>query len=116
MTGFTCLLGGPAFSEFHTQKLIDELRRRAGHELLFSAQFIYFVESPQDLSQEEVERLEALLNAELIASPDSLSGERQSAPERSSGPFAAPASTTLSEVLLVVPRLGTQSPLSLIHI
>ena len=61
MTGFTYLLGGPAFSEFVKQKLVDDLSRRAGREHLFTAQFIYFIESPQALSQGEVRRLEALL-------------------------------------------------------
>ena len=107
MTGFTCLLGGPAFSEFHTQKLVDELRRRTGQEILFSAQFIYFVESPQDLSQEEIERLEALLHAELMARPYDLSG-----PGQSPDPNTASDSVTPSDMLLVVPRLGTQSPWS----
>ena len=107
MTGFTCLLGGPAFSEFHTQKLVDELRRRTGQEILFSAQFVYFVESPQDLSQEEIERLEALLHAELMARPYDLSG-----PGQSPDPNTASDSVTPSDMLLVVPRLGTQSPWS----
>ena len=91
MTGFTCLLGGPAFSEFQTQKLVNELRQRAGQEFLFTAQFIYFVENSRDLSQAELGRLEALLQAETTSQPD-----------RSSN----------NEVLLVVPRLGTQSPWS----
>ena len=91
MTGFTCLLGGPAFSEFQTQKLVNELRQRAGQEFLFTAQFIYFVENSRDLSQAELGRLEALLQAETTSQPDR---------------------STHNEVLLVVPRLGTQSPWS----
>jgi len=91
LTGFTCLLGGPAFSEFQRQKLVNEMRRRAGQEFLFTTQFIYFVESPQDLSGAELERLEALLQAQMTVQPETSSNDK---------------------VLLVVPRLGTQSPWS----
>ena len=90
MTGFTYLLGGPAFSEFYRQKLTDSLRRFTGREFQFSAQFIYFIESPRAISQQALGRLEALLQAE--------SSVLQSEGE---APF-----------LLVVPRLGTQSPWS----
>ena len=88
MTGFTCLLGGSAFSEFHGQKLADSLRQCVGSEFSFTAQFIYFVESLHDLSDAEQLRLEALLQAKTTPLLD------------------AP------ELLLVVPRLGTQSPWS----
>ena len=88
MTEFTCLLGGPAFSEFHREKLVDGLRRCAGQEVSFTAQFIYFIESPSSLSPENLERLEALLQAQVAAEVEP------------------------SGMLLVVPRLGTQSPWS----
>ncbi|MFC1701268.1 phosphoribosylformylglycinamidine synthase [Pseudomonadota bacterium] len=92
MTGFTCLLGGPAFSEFQRQKLVDDLHRRADQEILLTAQFTYFVESPHPPSQDDLERLAALLQAE---------------------PLELPATTlSPSALLLVVPRLGTQSPWS----
>ena len=99
MTGFTYLLGGPAFSEFQRQKLAGDLRRRAGREFLFTAQFIYFIESPHDLSQDQLGRLEALLQAESAEHPDEFSGP-------------VLRSTPDDPVLLVVPRLGTQSPWS----
>ena len=88
MTEFTCLIGGPAFSDFHRQKLVNGLRRRTGQEFLFTAQFIYFVESPQAPTQDNLKRLEALLQAESVTHVD-------------------PAG-----LLLVVPRFGTQSPWS----
>jgi len=88
LSEFTCLLGGPAFSEFHMQKLVDGLRQRTGRGFLFTAQFIYFVESPQPPSKEALGQLEALLKAEQLTGTDP-AGE-----------------------LLVVPRLGTQSPWS----
>ena len=88
MTEFTCLLGGPAFSQFQRQKLVDDMRRRLEQELSFNAQFIYLVESPQSLSKDNLQGLEALLQAGLVTHVDP------------------------SEMLLVVPRLGTQSPWS----
>ena len=102
MTEFTCLLGGPAFSEFQRQKLVDSLRRRIGQEISFTAKFIYFVESSQatqadpstasrshlSASQDELQRLEALLQAQAVTNLDQ------------------------AGMLLVVPRLGTQSPWS----
>jgi len=88
LTGFTCLLGGPAFSEFHKQKLVDSLRRRVAGEFSFTARFVFFVESPETLSSEEIGQLEALLQA------------------------SSTAQSASSEQLLVVPRLGTQSPWS----
>jgi len=88
LTEFTCLLGGPAFSEFQRQKLVDSLRRRIGQEISFTAKFIYFVESPQAPSQQELSRLEGLLQAESITDINH------------------------AAILLVVPRLGTQSPWS----
>ena len=88
MTGFTCLRGGPAFSDFHGQKLVDGLRQHVGPEFSFTAQFIYFIESPHRLSIDEQRQLEDLLQAKIDPALDS------------------------SEMLLVVPRLGTQSPWS----
>ena len=88
MTEFTCLHGGSAFSEFRRQKLIDSLRRQTGLDFTLGANFIYFVESRQVLSKDKLERLEALLQAEAVAH------------------------IATSGSLLVVPRLGTQSPWS----
>jgi len=88
LTGFACLLGGPAFSDFYRQKLVDRLCRHTGEIFSLSAQFIYFVESPQPLAQAESGRLEALLQAESVAGIEP------------------------SGIRLVVPRLGTQSPWS----
>ena len=87
MTAFTCLLGGPAFSEFQRQKLIDGLRRRSFEGLSFRAQFIYFVESANRL-RDESRKLEALLQAKQVEQ------------------------LKKGGLLLVVPRLGTQSPWS----
>jgi len=116
LTGFFCLLGGPAFSEFRRQKLVDDLRLRAGREFLFTAQFIYFVECPQDPAQEERERLEALLQAKWVTDLDAISGSGPAASDGGPVPPPGPCgdSSTLGNpaVMLVVPRLGTQSPWS----
>ncbi len=88
LTGFTCLLGGPAFSEFHWQKLVNGLRRRVGQDFSFTASFAYFVESPHSLTSDELKQLEALLQAKATTRQDG------------------------ANMLLVVPRLGTQSPWS----
>jgi len=116
LTEFFCLQGGPAYSEFRRQKLVDGLRQRAGQEYSFTAQFIYFVECPQQPSPEERSRLEALLQAQWLPNPDDLSA---SAPARGGGgrsalPDQARASPSQAHprLLLVVPRLGTQSPWS----
>ena len=88
MSEFTCLLGGPAFSDFQTQKLNDGLSVRTGQNFRFSAEHIYFVESSTALSGDELQKLEALLPASIT--------------------------TTFTDqgTLLVVPRMGTQSPWS----
>ena len=96
MTEFTCLFGGPAFSEFRRQKLVESLSRNALQELSFSAQFIYFVESPQVLSGDQLQQLEALLQAKHT---NPLNHQQDSG-------------FTTAGILLVVPRLGTQSPWS----
>ncbi len=114
MTGFTYLLGGPAFSEFHRQKLVDDMHRQAGQEFLFTAQFVYFVESPQDLSKAESERLEALLQAESVNHPGGFPGSVPPTTDVGAGqsPDLLSPVRIPSGVLLVVPRLGTQSPWS----
>jgi len=88
LTEFSCLLGGSAFSEFHQQKLISGLHNSTGLEFELDAQFVYFVDSPETLSTADLDRLQGLLQAKTA---ESLSSKR---------------------MLLVVPRLGTQSPWS----
>ncbi|GMR15538.1 MAG: phosphoribosylformylglycinamidine synthase [Gammaproteobacteria bacterium] len=88
MSEFTCLLGGSAFSEFQRQKLEQGLCARTGQDFQLTAKFIYFVESPQALAAEALQKLESLLRA------------------KQAGQFSE------QRILLVVPRLGTQSPWS----
>jgi len=88
LSEFTCLLGGSAFSEFQRQKLKQGLCARTGQDFQLTAKFIYLVESPQALADESLQRLESLLQA------------------KQTGQFSEQG------ILLVVPRLGTQSPWS----
>ncbi len=88
MSEFTCLLGGSAFSKFQEEKLNHSLCVRTGQDFQPTATFIYFVESQQALASKDLLKLESLLQAKRV---DPLSD---------------------ASILLVVPRLGTQSPWS----
>ncbi len=83
-----CLLGGPAFSDFRKLKLSADLSRCTGQEIHFTAQTIFFVESRQGLTGKDLQRLETLL------------------------PGCPATHIDSNGLLLVVPRLGTQSPWS----
>ena len=88
MSEFTCLLGERALSDFRKRKLLRRIHAVAGDEVGLEARFVYLVESGQELAPSEVEALEQLLQGE--------------------------HSETLDEngLLLVMPRMGTQSPWS----
>ena len=88
MSEFTCLLGGSAFSGFQKQKLSDSLEVQTGSGFSFEAHHIYFVESTAALDSSQQTLLESLL------------------PAKVSGLFAG------ENILLVLPRMGTQSPWS----
>lgn len=88
MSEFTCLLGGSAFSGFQKQKLSDGLKAQTGLGLGFEAHHIYFVESRAALDSSQQTLLESLL------------------PARVCGSFAT------ENIVLVLPRMGTQSPWS----
>jgi phosphoribosylformylglycinamidine synthase len=91
LSEFICLLGGPAYSDFQRQKLSNGLGRRTGRDVGFSEQHVYFVEAPGPLAKGDMARLEALLHGKNTSLQD------------------LRASTGN---LLVVPRVGTQSPWS----
>ena len=88
MSEFTCLLGEPALSDFRTRKLERRIERATGlaHEL--EARFVYLVESESLIGAADVTALEKLLQGEHAA------GLQEKG------------------LLLVVPRMGTQSPWS----
>ena len=88
MSEFTCLLGEPALSEFRKRKLARRISAIAGAGEAFQAFFVYLVESERVSATTEASRLESLLHARLTDSIDN------------------------DGLLLVVPRLGTQSPWS----
>jgi phosphoribosylformylglycinamidine synthase len=85
---FGCLLGEHALSEFREQKLVQTIVDRTGIDLGIRARFCYLVECRDSLSVDEQGRLQELLHGELVEGLDE------------------------SGLILVTPRLGTQSPWS----
>ena len=88
MSAFTCLLGVSALSDFRTRKLVRRIAHETGAKVGLDAKFVYFIESTAELSDAELPALQELLQGELV---NDLAGEN---------------------LMLVVPRLGTQSPWS----
>ena len=88
MSEFTFLLGEPALSEFRKRKLLHRIRAAAGGDIGLEAHWVYLVEAQTTLAPSDIEALQELLHGrhETRLDPDGL--------------------------LLVVPRLGTQSPWS----
>jgi phosphoribosylformylglycinamidine synthase len=88
LSEFTCLLGEPALSDFRTRKLARRIAAVAGFEPALEARFVYLVESSSPFSPERLTALEDLLHGRRTNGLDS------------------------AGLLLVVPRMGTQSPWS----
>ena len=88
MTEFTCLLGEPALSDFRKRKLARRINDAGGAGLEWEARFVYLIESGDALDPSDRNGLQDLLHGEPVVSLDS------------------------EGLLLVVPRLGTQSPWS----
>ena len=88
MSEFTFLLGESALSEFRKRKLVDRIHAAAGGDIDLEAHWVYLVESETALDAAGVGALQSLLQGRHGATLD-------------------PAG-----LLLVVPRLGTQSPWS----
>ena len=88
MSEFTCLLGEPALSDFRKQKLVRLLAEISGLEAVLEAHFVYLIESGSALSGQDLKSLQDLLHGEFTSDLDA------------------------QDLLLVVPRLGTQSPWS----
>lgn len=82
MSEFTCLLGEPALSEFRARKLARNI------DLALQARFVYLVEAQRAPTPDELSALQDLLHGERVDGLDP------------------------QGLLLVVPRLGTQSPWS----
>jgi phosphoribosylformylglycinamidine synthase len=100
LTEFTCLLGEPALSAFRSRKLTRSLESICDPAPLLSARYVYLVESAGEANwnlpdggspatdAEATRQLQDLLHAELTQQLDE------------------------TGLLLVIPRLGTQSPWS----
>ncbi|MCW8871973.1 MAG: phosphoribosylformylglycinamidine synthase, partial [Xanthomonadales bacterium] len=88
MTEFTCLLGEPALSDFRARKLARRIGDVAGFEPSLDARFVYLIESSAPFDSRALGALEDLLHGQRVADLDD------------------------DGLLLVVPRMGTQSPWS----
>ncbi|MEJ2401497.1 MAG: phosphoribosylformylglycinamidine synthase [Xanthomonadales bacterium] len=88
MSEFTFLLGESALSEFRKRKLLDRIRAVAGGGIDLDARWVYLVESETRPAPSDIAALQALLQGRHEATLDA------------------------AGLLLVVPRLGTQSPWS----
>lgn len=88
MSAFTCLLGEPALSDFRKRKLGRRISEISGSGVDLEVRFVYLVESLQPLEPSEQKKLQDLVHGEIISDLDP------------------------QGLLLVVPRLGTQSPWS----
>ena len=88
MSEFTCLLGEPALSDFRKRKLVRRMSTIPGGGEALDARFVYLIESAAALNGTELANLQDLLHGELATRIGS------------------------EDLLLVVPRLGTQSPWS----
>ncbi len=88
MSEFTCLLGEPALSDFRKRKLINRISELAGTGPGLEARFVYLIESEVALGKSDMDALQDLLHGKRVAKLNS------------------------DGLLLVVPRLGTQSPWS----
>ena len=88
MSEFTCLLGEPALSDFRKRKLIQLIGKSVEADTALEARFVYLVESEKPLKDADVGALQDLLHAGVADRLDD------------------------DGLVLVVPRLGTQSPWS----
>jgi phosphoribosylformylglycinamidine synthase len=88
VTGFTCLLGEPALSDFRANKLREVIAARTGVEVRISARHCYLVEDRDPLTARDHEILQRLLQAVMVSTLDE------------------------SGLVLITPRVGTISPWS----
>ena len=88
MSEFTCLLGEPALSDFRKRKLVRRMSAIPGVGDTLEAHFVYLIESATALTDHDLQNLQDLLHGEPAVRIDG------------------------DGLLLVVPRLGTQSPWS----
>ena len=86
MSEFTCLLGEPALSAFRKRKLSRRIAEISGAGGESEAHFVYLIESTLALTGELLSKLQELVHGDLTASLEE------------------------QGLLLVVSRIGTQSP------
>jgi len=88
LSEFTCLLGEPALSDFRKRKLVRLIGGSAEQVVGLEAHFVYLIESADSLNDADIRALQDLLHGDPVSRLDE------------------------DGLLLVVPRLGTQSPWS----
>jgi phosphoribosylformylglycinamidine synthase len=88
LSEFTCLLGEPALSDFRKRKLVQQISGPAETHIGLEAHFVYLIESTASLGDADIRALQDLLHGDPVSGLDE------------------------NGLLLVVPRLGTQSPWS----
>ena len=88
MSEFTCLLGGFALSDFRKRKLQRLIERVTGAGCSVEARHVYLAESARVLAENDIRALERLLQGDRVDGLET------------------------GGLLLVVPRMGTQSPWS----
>jgi phosphoribosylformylglycinamidine synthase len=88
LSEFTCLLGEPALSEFRKRKLVRRIAATTGADCHLEARFVYLIESGSAPDTGQIRALQDLLHGEWVEALDQ------------------------KDLILVVPRLGTQSPWS----
>jgi len=88
LSEFTCLLGEPALSDFRNNKLGSRLTARFRLQPSIVTRFVYFLDSALPLPPADCRRLEDLLHGQVLVQLDT------------------------DGLILVAPRLGTQSPWS----
>jgi phosphoribosylformylglycinamidine synthase len=88
LSEFTCLLGEPALSDFRKQKLVRRITRLGADASGMRSHFVYLIESGSAPEEQDILKLQDLLHGERVDE------------------------FTTDGLLLVVPRLGTQSPWS----
>jgi phosphoribosylformylglycinamidine synthase len=88
LSAFTCLLGEPALSDFRKRKLLCRLVELTGENRKLEARFVYLIESRSPPDADALAALEDLVHGRAVEALEDRG------------------------LLLVVPRMGTQSPWS----
>jgi phosphoribosylformylglycinamidine synthase len=90
MAHFSCFPGASALSDFRQTRLLETLTRIDANIVGVRGQYLHFVNSTEPLSDEDSNRIHALMHY--------------------GAPFEAPTERGAQETFMIVPRFGTVSP------